>query len=307
MKQFLSVILALVCIMKVSAQNDTGTRASVKPRVKTIQPKIMVIPRISNGQDMKVLYDEDMNIQIALSKINEAFLKRGANLKFFDQALKQVRENIILNKAPAGSQEDMKAAVLQEAGADIYVEAKLDIVTHKAGNAKSVTVILEAYQTGTSNGLSSKAFTGPMFQTDDIGKLTMLAIDKEAEAFLDLLQQKFDDLYENGQSVYVEFSLAQESKYTFDFEIDSTGKLLSEMLDDWFGNNAVHGVYNNQGVTSSKMIISDVRIPLLRPDNRNLNYTGQNLFNDIRRFLKSIGVECRRTEGTNNKILITIL
>ncbi len=149
----------------------------------------MVIPRVPEGKDMKAEYDANMNMQIAIAKINESFQKRGANLRSFDQALKQAKENMLINKS-LGNPDDFKSTVLQMSGADIYVEAKVTPVDHTARNAKSVTIILEAYQTGTANSLASKTIAGPMFQTDDIGRLTMIAMDTVSEGFLNLLQEK---------------------------------------------------------------------------------------------------------------------
>lgn len=293
----------LYCCISIYGQGSTPPTQTTNH----IQPQIMVIPRVPDGKDMKVFYDADPTIQTGMSKINEAFLKRGAHLKSFDQALKQVTANRNINKA-SGNEDDYKSLVLQNAGADIYVEVKIDIVAHPARNAKSASIILEAYQTGTSSLLSSKTIAGPMFQTDDVGRLTMMAMDTVSESFLNLLQVKFDDIVENGQSVYVEFTIAPGSATNFDEEIKGAGgKLLSEVLDDWFAAHAVHGQFSNQGVTTNKLIISDVRIPLRKPGNPNSNYTGQNLFSDILKYLRSIGLQAKREIGTNNKILITIL
>jgi hypothetical protein len=273
---------------------------------KHIQPVIIVIPRVADGKDLKTAYDADQNLQVAMAKINEAFEKRGANLRSFDQAAKQAKENIALNSS-VGNQSDFKTNVLQAASADIYVEAKVTPVDHPARNAKSVTIILEAYQTGTANLLASKTIAGPMFQTEDIGRLTAMAIDTAAEPFLALMQKKFDDIVDNGQSVYVEFTIAPEATMNFDKEMPNTnGKLLSEMLEDWFQKHAVNGVYNSQGVTGNKLIISDMRIPLKNPNNLHANYTGANLYADILRYLRSLNLQAQREIATNNKILITI-
>lgn len=280
--------------------------AQVSNTTGAVKPKIMVIPRVSDGQDMKVYYDNNINIQIAIAKINEALQKRGANLRSFDQSLKQMKENQLLNKS-AGNSSDIKTMILESSGADIYVETKLDVVDHPGRSAKSVNIILDAYQTGTGNSLASKPITGPMFQTEDIGRLTTIAIEKAADEFLNILQQKFDEIAVNGQSVYVEFTLAPGSDWNFDKEAGSEGKILSELIDEWFQSHALKGVYNNQGVVANKMIISDMRIPLMKPDNPSQRYTGQNLYTNILKYLRSLKIEIRREIGTNNKIIITIL
>jgi len=279
---------------------------SQPPPTRTIQPKIMVIPKIKEGQNLKTVYDSDDNIRVALAKIDEAFLKRGANLVSFDAKLKEANQNELINKS-SGNQADYKSMVLQMSGADIYVEAEVNVVRHTQRNANSVTVTLEGYQTGTSNFLAVKEGNSRINQTEDIGLLTAQAMDTITESFLNLLQLKFDDIVANGQSIYVQFSLGANAKVNFDSEIPKTGKLLSELIDDWFQKNAKNGAFNNQGVTGNMLIISDARIPLKNPNNPQANYTGQNFYTDINKYLRSLGLQVKREIGTNNKILITIL
>lgn len=278
--------------------------STAEVKQKNIQPKIMVIPRVPSGVDMKEFYDKDVNIQIAIAKINEAFLKRGANLTSFDQALKQANENRMLNKA-SGNESDFKDLVLQNSGSDIYVEAKIDIVKHTVRNANSVNIILDAYQTGTSNILSNKVINGPMFQSDDIGLLTIKAMDEVTEDFLNLMQLKFDDIVLNGQSIFIQFTFSPNAQKNFDTEINNS--LVSDLLDEWLGAHAVNGVYNAQGSTSTQAIYNDVRIPLRNPSNPNKNYTGRQFFVEINKFFKGLGLECKREISTNNKLIITIL
>ncbi len=107
--------------------------------------------------------------------------------------------------------------------------------------------------------------------------------------------------------MYVEFTISPDSKYDFDSDIGEKGKLLSEVIDEWFQSHTLKGQFNNQGVTGNKLIISDARIPLKNPANPNANYTGQNFYSDILKNFKASGVSIKREIGTNNKILITIL
>lgn len=295
-KIYLLSMLMLCCFKFVNAQNTTR-----------IQPKIMVIPRVPEGQDMKTFYDTSQNTQIAIAKINEAFQKRGANLRSFDQALKQAKENMALNKA-SGNSDDFKSMVLQMSGADIYVETQIFVANHsQRGNAKSVNIILNAYQTGTANSIADRTAPSGMFQTDDIGRLTMMAMDTVAEPFLNLMQQRFGEIVESGQSVFVQFTISPNSKYTFDSEIGSDGNLLADVINEWFANHAVKGNFNNQGVTGNTLIISDVHIPFKNPANPNMNYTGQNFYSDILKYFKTLNISIKREIGTNNKILITVL
>ena len=299
MKKRLSTIGFLLAFFSLFLQQRMVAQSGIKP-------KIMVIPKIKEGESLKTVYDSSFYIRMALSKINEAFLKREANLVSFDAKLKEAKLNTSINKS-SGNQEDFKSLVLQMSGADIYVEADINVVRHSQRNANSVTIILEGYQNGTSNFLGVDQGKSRIVQTDDIGTLTAQAMDSLTEGFLNLMQLKFDDIYKNGQSIYIQFSLGANSKYTFDSEVGKPSRMLSEIIDEWFQENAFKGQFNTQGITGNMLILSDVRIPLKNPSNPRLNYTGQNFYSDINRFFKSLGLGIKREIGSNNKILITIL
>lgn len=280
-------------------------RAQETP-AKTVQPKIMVIPKTKAGEDLKTMYDSSANMRIAIVKIEEAFLRKGANLVSFDAKLKQVTQNNQINRA-SGNSEDLKSLVLQMSGADIYVETEVNVVRHTQHNANSVSILMEAYQNGTGNLLGVKEGRSRINMTEDIGLLTAQAMDTISTGFLNLMQAKFDDIHENGQSIYVQFTINPDAKYNFDSELGNPPAMLSEQIDNWFQKHTVHGVFNNQGVTANMLIISDARIPLKNPANPNVNYTGQNFYSEINKFLKSLTLQSKREIGTNNKILITIL
>ncbi len=301
------LLCCLALFMAASGQAQTAAATPTVPAVeKQIQPKIIVIPRVKDGEDMKAYYDGDMNVQIALAKINEIFVNNNANIVQFAAYFNQQKLNAQLSGA-SGNQEDFKSMVLRMSGSDIYVEAKLDIVKHPGyNNANSVTVILEGYQNGTGNLLGSKTGHSRVNTTADVGILVGQAMDTVTTGFLNLMQKRFDDIRANGQSVYVELALGSNAKQDFDYEIPSKNKFLAEVIEDWVREHAVNGVANSQGVLDRKMIFSDVRIPLKNPANKTINYTGQNYKYDLIRFLKSLGVQAKSDFSTNNKILITI-
>ncbi len=299
MKKIIFIHILFAFTLIANAQENTTTKTATK-----VQPKIMVIPKVAEGEDMKKFYDSSMTIQIAIAKVNEALKNRGGKIISYNQVQKEVMQNATLNKS-VNNATDYKSMVLQKSNADIYVEIKMEIVNHQGRNAKSVTLLLECYQVGTGNILASVPISGPMFQTDDIGQLTMMAIENKAEEFLNQMQASFDDILENGQSIYVEFNATQDS--TINFETKIGGKRLSQLLDEWFRSHTVNESVNFQGDTDILLIFSDAKIPVRNPSNPNKNYNGKDFFYEIESYLESINVKFKKIIGTNNKILITIL
>lgn len=300
MKQLLLTAMVMVVTGIASAQTPAA------PAKKNIQPRMMAVPKVPNGVDLKRFYDSDVNVQIAIAKVGEAFLTRGARIADFDQALKQMYENEIIDKA-SDNAADVKTMILQKSAADIYIEIQSQVVPHpgRGEGVKSVNLILNAYQTGTSNVLATKVGKSNPNRTEDIGLLTANAIESVADEFLNMMQNSFNEIVDNGQSVFVQFTANNNSKMNLYSEIN--GKTLEDTLVEWFTQNTVNGVFNNQGATELKAIYSDVRIPLRNPANQNSNYTGQNFSSDIIKYLKSIGVNVKKELGTNNKIIFTIL
>lgn len=300
----MSIFRIIILVITIGVHSKTIGQEVQKKSI--IKPKIMVIPKTPEGVSI-LEYSQNSNVQSATIKINDALLSKKANLVSFNQAIKEFKQNNNINVESGNSKSttDYKSKILQQSNADIYIEFKTELINHKERNAKSINIILDAYQVGTSNIIANKIAFGPMFQTEDINQLITIAIEKIAEEFLNQLQQKFDDLLVNGQSVFVEFTCANDSKFNLDSEINGT--MLFELLNGWFEKNAYNGVFNNQGASTLQNIFSDVRIPLKNPNNPNANYTGQNLAIELSKYLKSIGVPYKRELSTNNKIIITIL
>ena len=189
----------------------------------TIQPKIMVIPYTKQGEDITQVIENDVDKRIVLAKIREAFDSRGFTTVDFAAKLKSLSRTSGLSQ---DSQSDLKSMIIQQSGADIYVEAEMDIVLSSTGN--SVKTILTAYDISTGGSLSNKVGESGKFYTDDIGKLGAKAVEKVADEFLDIIQVKFTDIVNNGRSINVDFSFEQTSAISMLTEIGNEGLTRSE-------------------------------------------------------------------------------
>ena len=72
---FLFLLLSIADIGYVHSQQEL--QQPKQPEVKTIQPRIMVIPYTKEGEDIRTVLEDDINKRIALSRIKEAFDRRG--------------------------------------------------------------------------------------------------------------------------------------------------------------------------------------------------------------------------------------
>ena len=268
-------------------------------QVATVQPKIMVIPYVKQGEDLRTVLENDVNKRIALTKIKEAFDNRGFTTVDFTAKLKAANANAVMME---DSQSDLKTMLIQQSGADIYVEAEIDVQQSSSGN--SVKIIVTGYECSTGNSLSNKVGESGKFYTDDIGKLASKAIDSCAEDFLTTMQNKFSDIVENGKSVIVNFAFDEGASLLMSSEVGSQGLQLSDELEFWMEEHAYKNNYHIQGTTDRQMIFDDVRIPLKDPVSGN-NYNPNKFALEIFKFMRGLGIQIQR-DIKGNTIYITI-
>ncbi len=272
--------------------------ATEAQEVVTVQPKIMVVPFTKDGEDIRTVLEEDVNKRIVLTKIKEAFDSRGFTTVDFFGKLKSFSK---VNGLAMDNQSDLKTMIIQQSGADIYVDAEINVMLSDSGN--SVKVIITAYDISTGNSLSNKVGESGKFYTDDIGKLASKAIESQADGFLNTMQVKFNDIVVNGRSINVSIGFAQTSQYTMSSEVGDEGFTLSDEIEMWMSENAYKNNYHIQGSTDKQMIFDDVRIPLKDENGNNYNINKFGLKFMI--FARKLGLQIGR-DISNNTLVITI-
>lgn len=291
-------ILAIFVLILLMNQTNAFAQGTSK-QVNTVQPKIMVIPYTKEGEDIRTVLEQDVNRRIAITKVKEGFDTRGFTTVDFTARLKVAKDN---SQFTSESQQDIKAQIIQLSGADIYVQAEVNIGIGNSGN--SVTLVLTAYDASTGNSLSNKVGESGKFYTDDFGKLASKAVESCIADFLNVMQSKFTDIVENGKSIMVDISFDENSAFKMNSEVGLDKLPLSDQIEMWMEKNAFKNNYHIQGTTALKMIFDDVKIPLKDP-NTNNNYNPNKFALELFKFFKDIGLQTTK-DIKNNTIYITI-
>ena len=293
-KLFVGILIFFQAILvnSIFCQGDAGI-------VVTVQPKIMVIPYVKEGEDLRTVLENDENKRIAITKIKEGFDSRGFTTVDFVAKLKAAKDN---NLFTSDNQTDLKSQIIQMSGADVYVQA--EVITEEASSGNSVKLILTAYEASTGNSLSNKVGESGRFYTDDFNKLASKAVESCVEDFLNIMQIKFTDIVNNGKSVIIDISFAEDSEHTMSSEIGSYGLPLSDEIEMWMEDNAFKNNYHIQGTTDLRMIFDDVRIPLKDQVSGN-NYNPNKFALELFKFLRSIGLQPAKSVKSST-IYITI-
>jgi hypothetical protein len=284
MRNFIISLFSLVVAFS-SAQN-----------ISTVQPKIMVVPYVTEGNDIRQTIEKDPNIRIVLSKIREAFDKRGFTTIDIETKLKSQYVN---NALSDNAQTSRSSMVIQNSGADIYVESEYIYTPSSSGN--SVKVLMKACDVSTGGALASKdAFSG-QFYTEDIGRLAGAAVEKVADDFLNVIQTKFDDIVENGRSIILDIKIDEASTHTLHEE--RNGSELVDQIEDWVADHAYKNNYHVQGSSELEMIFDDIRIPL--KDGNGRNYSINQFDREVRQLFRNLGLQVAHVTR-NNTLVITI-
>lgn len=270
-----------------------------------VQPKIMVIPFTKEGEDIRQILDNNENKRIALTKIKEAFDERGITTIDFLAKLKAMESGNVFNM---NNKSDVKSQIIDMSGADIYVEA--DIICNQNNSTSldkpetSVKIVMTAYDSATGASLANKIGESGTFYTNDIAKLSMKAIAACADDFLRVMQMKFSDITENGRSLMLQIGFDENSVFTMESEVGTQGLLLQDEIELWIEENSYNGIYHLQGISPTKMIFDDVRLPLVdKATGKNYNMSKFSL--ELLKFFRSLNMQISRN-NRGNTLYITI-
>ena len=297
----LAGIFSLSRVYSQEPQQTSRMQQVVQPiqDVKTIQPRIMVIPYTKEGEDIRTVLEDDVNKRIVLTKIKEAFDMRDFTTVDFTARLKSAMGNAVFM---GDNKSDLKAQIIQMSGADIYVEA--EVILNSSSYTNNLRVILQAYEVTSGNSLAN-AIGESRLVSNDAAALGMRAIEGCIENFLNTMNSKFTDIVNDGKTVLVTIGFDANSKYDLSSPVGANSLLLSDAIEMWMAENSYKNYYHMQGATDTEMLFDDVRIPLRDPATNN-NYTLNRFGLLFYQYLRSLGLNARR-DINGNTLFVTIL
>lgn len=276
------------------------THAQPAAQTATVQPSIMVMPFTREGQDLRTVLEDDPDLGIAVTTIQRAFDQRGFTTVDARGAIKSVSRRSTFS---IDNQESLKQAVIQNAGSDIYVEARLTVEAN--GRGRAATVQLNGIDSATGGALSNDICRSRHFRTNDVGRLTERALENCLDNFLDVLNSKFSQIGDAGRSLIIDVQFAPNSPLDMYVEVGTYDDPLADALVEWFDLNAHQNNYRIAGSGDTNLLLHDFRIPL-RDAETGRNYRPRHLARDLRRFLvRELGIDAN-VDTQGNTILVTI-
>ena len=245
------------------------------------KPTIMVVPSdnwcIQNGYtqkfdnmgtemtlpDYRKALQENSDLLLAISKINEMMAERGFPLKNLESSLKtlmnQEAEDAMLTSKSGGAVAESPIDKLKKvAKADIWMQ--LTYTVNQVGPKRSLTFNLQGLDAYTDKQIAGASGTGAQSFTSELAILIEEAVLMHIDGFNAQLQAHFDDIFANGREIVVRIKTWDDAGYDLEEEFD--GEELGAIIENWMSDNTVEGRFNTVDATENMMLFEQVRIPL---------------------------------------------
>jgi hypothetical protein len=212
----------------------------------------------------KQAFQEDTELNQVISQIGSLMIDRGFPLKDAEQELKAIeaREaemNMTSSKSSGSSVSESPLDKLKnKAKADILIQIWWKV--NKTESGKSVSFVLEAFDTYTSKRIASATGTGSPNSQDIVPILIQKAVLEKVDAFNTQLQGHFDDMFKNGREIRL--TVRKWDSWENDLETEIDGTELTEHIENWVRDNTVSKRYNLSDASENQMSFEQVRIPL---------------------------------------------
>lgn len=215
--------------------------------------------------DYQQALQNDMDLKLAISKINSLMADRGFPLKDLEQQIKLINQlnaemNITTSKSGNQMAESPTDRLWRTAKADIILELTWDITTQ--GPKHTLTFILEGKDSYTGKSIgAATGVSNPSFSAE-LPALLEEAVLAHIDNFNNSLQAYFDDLFANGREVALDIRVFEDNEKGIDLETEYNGLELSEIIDNWMAQNTVQGRFTKLGSSENYISYEQVRIPL---------------------------------------------
>lgn len=290
---FLKIMLAALMVLSVTAVFGQAKK-----------PTIMVVPSdawcnkggymmtfdnqgsVQKFPDYKMAFQENTDLLLVISKINELMVERDFPLKNLESALRTIanesaEDAMLTSKSGADATETPIDKLRKTAKADIWIYLTWTVNT--VGPKKSITFNLQGIDAYTDKQVAGASGTGPQSFSTELPVLLEEAVLSHLDNFNAQLQKHFDDLFANGREITLRIKVF--SSFDGDLEKEIDGDELGQHIEKWVGENTVEHRFSTTDATESMMLFEQVRIPLYNASGSAMDARawGQ----ELRKFLKS--------------------
>lgn len=234
--------------------------------------------------DYQAALQNDPDLLLVISKINELMSDRGFPLQNLESSLRTLREvsaedAMITSRSGEQVNQSPIDQLKQVARADIWMQVTWTV--NKVGPKRSITFNLQGLDAYSNKQVAGASGTGEQSFTAELPVLLEEAVLSHLDNFNAQLQRHFDDMFTNGREVVLRI-LVWDS-FDGDLEEFYGGEELSVIIEDWLFDNTVQGRFSLTHATRTMMLFEQVRIPLF--DERDRAIDARRWARDLQRML----------------------
>lgn len=236
--------------------------------------------------DYATAFKEDAELHLVISDIGGLMTGLGYNLKDSEQELKAIsmrssEDNMTFSKTTGASLVETPLDILnRRSKADILIQ--VDWTVNKEISGKSVSFILEAFDTYTSKRIATATGVSSPSQ-ESVPRILMSAVSKQMEQFDIQLTQYFRTIKNQGREIVLQVRCWDS--WENDLETEYNGEELTDCILSWLESKAVSKAFNLSDATESLMFIEQLKIPL--EDEKGRPVDARSFANDLRKYLQN--------------------
>ncbi len=290
MKKKLILILSLMVLVTIAFSQARKPTIMVVPSDVWCNQNGFVMEFDDDGRKMIIpdyqkALQNDPDLLLVISKINELMSDRGFPLQNLESSLRSLREisaedAMISSRSGAEVNQSPIDQLKQVARADIWMQVTWTV--NQVGPKRSITFNLQGLDAYSNKQIAGASGTGEQSFTAELPILLEEAVLAHLDNFNGQLQRHFDDMFQNGREVVLRI-LVWDS-FDGDLEEIYGGSELSEIIEDWLFDNTIQGRFSTTHATRTMMLFEQVRIPLF--DERDRAVDARRWARDLQRLLQ---------------------
>lgn len=262
-------------------------------------PTIMVVPYRKNGETFADILQGDVDKRVAVTAVQKGFVEKGVSTVDFETKYRAIQRSALYETGTATS---LDKELLQNSGADVYVEVDLEKDVTASGSR--VILNLKANETASGINLAAETYSSNRFRTTATDRLCYYAVKDVLGNFLKEISTAMAKKIDKGNTIVLHVAIAEGATMDMDAEVGDDGFPLSDVLRMWVKKNAKNGKFHVQGSNREKIVFDQLQIQNKgsEGDMMDANDFALSLFT----YLKRKGIACeKKVDGST--VYITIV
>ena len=288
-KNILSIIL-MFCIFFVFSQAKKPT-LMILPSDNWCTQRYFMMTFDNQGSKVQVpdyplAFREDRELGAVISKIGQLMTDLGYSLKDAEQetknlSMREAEDNVTVGKNSGVSLAESPLDILKRrTKTDVIIQLGWNVNKEETG--KSVTFILEAFDSYTSKRIATATGTGKA-ENEIVPVLLEDAVKTHVNDFDKQLDHFYEQTLKNGREVIL--TIRRWYDWENDLETDFNGESLLDQIQDWLQENTVNGAFNLTDATENVGQFEQVRIPVTNDKGRAVDARSFGV--ELQKYLKS--------------------